>query len=422
MTRLAALRAVARGPYALSILFLCLGTACLIGTAGRWEPVQRGLGRACANSLRAAGGGFVKAGQILGTRADLVPAPFRCALQELQDQVDALSIQDCLRALPPALATQLREEYWLDTAALIGSGSVAQVFAARQRGTGREVAIKIVRPGMRRLVLRDVRAMQRTARRLSRLPGLRRLPIALSVACCLRPIGLQCDMRREARLQAAARARYAVPAAVIIPEVIAVPHRHVLVMERISGLSKVAAGQGNDRIALDRASMLVFEMLFEGGLMHCDLHPGNLLMHPSGALVLLDWGMCAPISARDRLALARFFMALIASDAEAGMQVCLETGTPIAATVDEVGLLNAVAGLFDATSRAPVGDFELSSFAAALMRAQARHGLCATASFSLPIMALATFEGQLKELDPDADFQRSALPSVLRILETEAAA
>ncbi|MEA3037310.1 MAG: ubiquinone biosynthesis protein [Sphingomonadales bacterium] len=382
---------------------------------GRQVRIQAVLGRACARTLRYVGGAYVKLGQLLATRADLFHAAFRAPLSALQDEQSDMSLDRCLRALPPQVSADLLRRYTFIDHPLIGSGSVAQVFAATEKNSCRAVAIKIVRAESWSRFLRDAVSLRWAVARLARTRGLRGWPLTDAVRRCLRPICLQFNMPREAQLQARARLQYEKSGVIHIPAVLEVLHPRVLIMERVAGLARIGSRPATAPAALEHGLELLFEMVFVSGLLHCDLHPGNLLVGPAGELAVLDWGLAVQVSEAERTAIARFFLALVTGDAEAGSEVCLATATPFA-TVDAKSLRDGIDQLFARVSGAVAGDFDLTGFAAALIGVQARHGLSATPGFVLPIMAMASFEGELKRLDPHCDFQRIALPWVVQSL------
>ncbi|HEV2816251.1 MAG TPA: AarF/UbiB family protein [Allosphingosinicella sp.] len=385
-------------------------------------PIQPPLGRLCAGCLRAAGGLYLKLGQFLANRTDLFHPQFLGPFAALQDRVSAMDLAEALSALPPAVGQSLQGGYDCRHARLIGSGSVAQVFAGRCRTSQRAVAIKVVRQPSRRLMLRDAAALRAVARRLSRLAPFRRWPLIAAVRICVRPICLQFNMHREAAIQRRFRARCTIAGEIATPEPIAVLHPHLLVMERVDGLRKLVDRPPGWAEALDRALDLLFTLLFAEHLLHCDLHPGNLFVGAEGDLVVIDHGLSCAIRPSDGHALARFFMALISFDPKAAAQICIETGSAAAGGADVAGLEADVEALFGDASRASAGAFNLQSFAASLIRIQARRGLISTPAFTLPVMALSAFEGQLKQIDPDADFQRAALGAVVRALSLAEAA
>jgi len=382
-------------------------------------PIQGLLGWLCFQMLRAAGGAFLKLGQLLATRSDLFDGEFARQLERLQDRASQMDFDSSLCNLPQTVSTRLISQYRIDDRRPLGSGSVAQVFSAVRKADGTAVAIKIIREPSRRLVLRDAAAMRSAARRLSRLRVASNFPLFEAVREYLSPICLQFNLIREARNQQSFRTRFSATGRVMTPEVFEVPHPHVLIMERVGELQRLADRPSGWNLALDCAVDILFEMLFEHGLLHCDLHPGNLFVRPGGELVVLDHGMTYAISASRRHSIARFFLALISGDSKAGTQLCLETATRGAGCADVDQLEAEIDLLFRQASRSPVAEFNLRYFAAELIRLQARCGVRSTSEFTVPVMALLALEGQLKRLDPDADFQRAALPFVIRALDAK---
>ncbi len=267
------------------LVAFCIFLSLMIGNNKGIYFFHRIIGRLCSSVIRSAGGGFVKIGQLLGTRSDIFPSLFCNHLSVLQDKVTHDSLKECLRSVPNHVIRNLEQNYCMTSAILIGSGSVSQVFSILHKSTSNRHAMKIVRQPTRRLILEDIKMSINLIRWVSKFSIFRGWPLYEASIRYLRLTCMQCNMRREARLQTRAREKYNFCDGLIIPEVIEVPHDKIMIMELIDSICKLDIGFGKQSDKIDRALFWIFDMLFNDGLMHCDLHPGNLLTTSSGDIV-----------------------------------------------------------------------------------------------------------------------------------------
>ncbi len=251
------------------------------------------------------GPSFVKMGQLFAGRTDLLPDQYAEALNTLTDKVPAVSfemieltIQRCLRRPLPDLFS------WFDPTPL-AAGSLGQVHRATYRD--REVAVKVLRPGVRELVTTDIDAAGWIADRMTRwYPNVHTRAIASIVEEFGRRIGDEMDFVIEAENLRLVRANFAGNPRIRIPEPVAeVSGRDVLTMEFVEGIRidtmDPDATYGGLRIpaVVERLLELYIQMMLVDGLFHADPHPGNVLVDDRGRIVLLDFGVVIQVP-RDR--------------------------------------------------------------------------------------------------------------------------
>jgi len=383
---------------------------------GRRAELRTSEGReAIAISLREAltdgGVTFVKMGQILSTRRDLLPPEFTEELSKLQTKALPLPWSQ----IEPILAAQIGEDQ-LATAFRsidrepLASASVAQVHAA-VLADGREVVIKVRRPGISTQVERDLDIVDRLARTLERNTawggriGVRTL--ADGFAAALRE---ELDFRIEARnmavVAAAAAARGGDPG-LDIPVV----HRDltsasILVMERIRGIplgdaEAAIAERGLDATVLARNLLdsLLREIVIDGTF-HADPHPGNVMLLPDGRLTLLDFGSVGRIDAVLREALVRLLLAFSQRDPLAATDALLDL-CERPDVLDEDRLERAL-GQFMARNLTPGIAPEARMFTD-LLQIVADYGLSVPPEVAAVFRAAATLEGTLRRIDPGFD-------------------
>lgn len=313
---------LALGPFVLSVLrdrrrWLWWGAPLT-----RTPAFHRRRAEALVATVARLGPTFVKLAQVFASRADLIPEPYLSVLGRLTDQVPTVPWE--------AIRAQLVEAYH-DTPERIfdsldqrpvASASLGQVYRARWRG--RDVAVKVLRPGIEATVARDlVSARAITAWAARQWPNPHVLGLQALVEEFAARISEELDFRLEAEYANEVRANFAGNPRVVIPEVMhELTRQRVLVLEYIEGtrVDRLVTG-GVDAGRLAGMVMEVYvQMMLVDGLFHADPHPGNLLLTADGRLVLLDFGMMVRVPSALRLTLIRTVFASIRRDPKAVME------------------------------------------------------------------------------------------------------
>jgi ubiquinone biosynthesis protein len=384
------------------------------------RPLSRGpqgarsaaLARALTEALDRSGVVFVKFGQALSTRRDLLPPEFISELGRLQDRVSPLPWAQIERVLG--------EEYGgtgvfteIDTDPL-ASASIAQVHAATLR-TGERVVVKVLRPGVTSLVERDLDIIARLARRSEARMGWARAigvaKLAEGFAAALRE---ELDFRVEAGNLAAVHAANAAAAnsdGIVIPRAYHdLSTRQVLVMERLDGqaLSKAVSDPLTDcdreRLARDLLDSLLRQIVVDG-VFHADPHPGNIMLLADGRLGLIDFGSVGRLDSGLRAALQRLLLAIDRRDPVALTDALLEV-TARPDDLDEQALERSVGALL--VRHLAAGRTPDATMFADLFRLVTRHELAVPPEFAATFRALSTLEGGLTLLAPGFDIVAEA--------------
>ena len=387
---------------------------------------RRRLARSLREALDEAGVTFVKLGQLLSTRGELLPAGFVEELTALQDQAAPVPWDDVAAVLATELGQPVEAAFASIDREPLAAASVAQVHAARLPD-GMQVVVKVQRPGIATIVERDLDILLRLAGTLEdrtawgRSFGARRL--ALGFADALRE-ELDFTVERD-NLQTVAAALAASPdRGVRVPTpYVSLSSERVLVMRRLPGTPLSTAApvltrlgeQQRDLIAANLLDSMLDQILVHGNF-HVDLHPGNLLVDDDGSLGMLDLGSVGRLDAVTRSALGRLLGAVGRGDSVAVSDALLEL-VDRPDTVDERELQRAV-GVLIVRYAAP-GSTAGVAAVGALLRTFTSYGLGVPAPVAAVFRAFATLEGTLTLLRPGFDLVGQARAAgARRIAET----
>jgi ubiquinone biosynthesis protein len=373
------------------------------------------LARALRLALEDGGVTFVKLGQVLSTRRDLLPAEFITELSRLQDDAPQVPWPQVEATLRTELGTGVDEVFATFDREPLAAASIAQVHRATLPD-GRPVVVKVCRPGVRAVVDRDLDIVLRLADRLQRGTSWGRAVGAITLAR-----GFADALREELDLRIEARNLTAVAAATAgrgpgAAQIVRMPTPHqalsgeqVLVMDHLDGRPLTAAETEvapETRVALASGLLdtLLRQVLLDGTF-HADPHPGNVLLLTDGRLGLLDFGSVGRIDAGLRAALQRLLLALDRGDPAALADALLDV-VDRPEDLDEARLERTL-GRFAARHVAPGITPDVRMFTD-LFRIVADHGLAIPPEIAAVFRALATMEGTLTQLAPGFDIVAEA--------------
>lgn len=274
-------------------------------------------------SITALGPSFVKLGQMFAGRADLLPDRYAAAFNTLTDRVPPVPFESIRAAIHAEQRRPLADTFERFDPAPVAAGSLGQVHRASYRG--RDVAVKVLRPGVRRLVATDIRIARRLTDRATRwMPNVHTRALSAVVEEFERRISEEMNFEIEASNIRAVRANFARNPRIRIPEVVdELSGPGVLVMEYVPGIRIDAldpagryGGLGVSAI-VDRLQELYIQMMLLDGFFHADPHPGNVLVDQAGRIVLLDFGVVIRVPKARRKALVDTVFAAIQNQAAA---------------------------------------------------------------------------------------------------------
>ncbi len=393
-----------------------LSSLLLVGVKGRAAGVQHAW-RRLTSLLELLGPAFVKAGQVVATRRDLLPAVACDQLAKLQESSSPMSVAQAHRAIEAAFGARAHELFEQIEYAAEASGSVACVYRARL-ASGADVALKLRRPGIETSMALDLRLIRAGAKLIAGLPPLRGIPVTAVVEHACAAVFGQLDFEREAQSLCLLRDNLATVPRVWVPKVY---KEHstgsCIVMEFIDGLELDAAqrcSSATRRKFAASALTAIYHMLFVDGFVHCDMHPGNLYFTEAGHVVVLDAGFSVQLTDRLRRLFADFFLNMSLGEGIRCAQIVIESAEEAGPSADIDGFIVRMADLVERNHRVSAKDFSLMRFATEMFDLQRRHGVHAAPELIFPLLSLLVIEATIRDLDPDVDFQKVARPMLMQ--------
>lgn len=370
---------------------------------------RREIAKTTAEAFAAAGVTFVKLGQFIATRADMVPIEFVEEFSKLQSEVPPVPFSQLEPELVRAWGRPVDEVFAEFDTVPLAAASVAQVHRAVMFD-GAEVVVKVQRPKLRRQVRADSDIVLTLAQQVERRAGwARKVGIVKLAAAFVDSLAAELDYRGEAaQTIALRRADIAHDDSLVrIPEVYTeLSGPTVLVLERIEGVPLARAGARLDRLsALARRDLA--EQLFEivarqvltTGIFHADLHAGNIIIDGGGRAGLIDFGAVGRLDKRDRRDVAILLVAFEQQNSQAATSAVLDMlGAPVGVDVRE--LQRDVGQIMMQFQTAPGG---YSALFSQLIEFFVDHGFAMPSTIATAFRAISTLEGSLKLLDPQLD-------------------
>ncbi|MDH4149646.1 MAG: ubiquinone biosynthesis regulatory protein kinase UbiB [Betaproteobacteria bacterium] len=391
----------------------------MVSTLLFWRDLSAPRAVRLRHALETLGPIFVKFGQVLSTRRDLIPADIAEELAKLQDRVPPFPAADALRILNKTYGKPVEQIFSSFTSEPVASASVAQVHLA-QLPDGTDVAVKILRPGIVTVIAEDVALLDTGAILLEVLwaDGKRLKPREV-VAEFARHLEDELDLMREAANANQLRRNFVDSPLLLVPEV----HwdycsTGIMVMERMHGLPVSAVAQlreqGVDIPELARSGVeIFFTQVFRDGFFHADMHPGNILVAPDGRYVALDFGIMGTLTDVDKHYLARNFIAFFRRDYRRVAEVHVESGwAPPGTRVDEFE--TAIRAVCEPIFDKPLKEISFGKVLLRLFQTSRRFNIEIQPQLVLLQKTLLNIEGLGRDLDPDLDLWSTAKPYLER--------
>jgi len=368
-------------------------------------------------ALEELGPTFIKFGQILSTRPDLLPPAYIQELSKLQDTVPPAPWEQVRARVEEELGDSLEVLFAEFEPEPLAAASLSQVHAARLPA-GQEVVVKVQRPSIQDTIETDLEILFDLARLAQERTPLGQLydlvEIAEDFAVTLRN---ELDYQREGRNADRFRHNFAGEKHLYIPQVYwDYTTTRVLVLERIYGIkidhvaAIEAAGLDRHQIALNAARILIKEVL-EDGFFHADPHPGNFVVMPGEVIGAMDFGMVGYLNRRMKEDLVRLFIASVEMDTDAVVDQLIRMGA-VGEQLDRPRLRRDLERLITRYQGMPLRDIQANQVMSEVMPVAFRHRLHLPSDLWLLGKTLSMLEGVGRQLDPDFDVLTVAQPYV----------
>ena len=398
-------------------------TTRLLNTVFFWRRITSPRAIRLRLALEELGPIFVKFGQVLSTRPDLMPPDIVAELSLLQDRVPPFPSEQAIAQITRSLGAHPDELFATFEHTPVASASIAQVHFATLKD-GRQVAVKVLRPGMNATIGEDLALMQTAARLIERVwPDSRRLKPREVVAEFDKYLHDELDLMREAANASQLRRNFANSNLLMVPEM----HwdyctSNVIVMERMNGIpiSQIdrlaAAGVDLKKLSSDGVEIF-FTQVFRDGFFHADMHPGNILVSIDeatfGRYIALDFGIVGTLNDFDKDYLSQNFLAFFRRDYKRVAEAHIESGwAPRDTRVDE--LEAAVRATCEPIFDRPLKDISFGQVLLRLFQTSRRFNVEVQPQLVLLQKTMLNIEGLGRQLDPDLDLWKTAKPYLER--------
>ncbi len=375
-------------------------------------------------ALQELGPVFIKFGQAISTRPDLVPPDIAQELVKLQDQVPPFSGAEARRIVEQAYDEPLEQHLKTFNEEPMAAASIAQVHEATLHNDS-EVIVKVIRPDILPIIDRDIALLYRIASLVDKyVPDAKRFNLIEVVEDYDGTIHDELDLMREAANASQLKVNFEDSPLIYVPEVYWDHCREkVMVMERIYGISirdiEAIKAAGIDIIELSRAGVeIFFTQAFRDGYFHADMHPGNIFVGKNGQYRAVDFGIMGSLSDGDKRYLAENFLAFFNRDYRAVADAHIRAGwvPPDTRAADFEAAIRTVCEPIFAR---PIKDISFGRFLMSLFRTARRFNMPVQPQLVLLQKTLLNIEGLGRTLNPDLDLWDTAKPFLERWMQEQ---
>jgi len=384
-----------------------------------WRQARPNRAENLRLALESLGPIFVKFGQVLSTRRDLLPLDIADELAKLQDQVPPFAFEQVRDIIQQAYQAPINQVFSEFSVQPVASASVAQVHFATLTD-GKQVAVKILRPDIRTTIAKDIALLDTAAWLLETFAqdGARLRPREV-VDTFARHLEDELDLLLEAANATRLKRNFADSQELLIPEIYwDYCHSQVMVMQRMQGIP-VAQTERLKDVGIDLSKLarngveIFFTQVFRDGYFHADMHPGNIQVSADGRYIALDFGIMGSLSERDKNYLARNFLAFFRQDYREVAISHVESGW-VGQDVDIDAFENAIRSVCEPIFNKPLKDISFGKVLIQLFHTARRFGLIIQPQLTMLQKTLLNVEGLGRELDPNLDLWKTAKPCLER--------
>jgi ubiquinone biosynthesis protein len=351
---------------------------------------------------------FLKFGQVLAMRRDLLPGNYIDELELLHDQLPAMDFNSVRTTIENELGKPLMLIFTSFKENPIAAATIAQVHEATLQD-GRRVAVKVQRPDLKEMISTDITALTYLVKLVEGLfPRLRALDLPVLVSEFAKSLKRETDFYHEARSIVLFRTALADIPDLWIPDVVAEYSRESVLTIEFSAGERVDLYAKIHPEAMPKAIRtlvrLTLQTIFEEGLFHADPHPGNVLVLPDGRLSLLDFGMTGELDESMRESLTHLLEAVVKGDARGATEAYLEMAPQGSEKVSRAALLLDIKAVLYEIHRSDLAKVSIGDSFDSLLRAGSRHGVHNPGEFFLLTRTFVILESMIHQLDPDHDY------------------
>lgn len=366
---------------------------------------------------------FVKFGQLLSTRPDLVPEDMVAELDHLQDNVAPFSGELFVRIVETSLKDKVENLFREFDRTPLASASVAQVHTAVLH-TGEEVVVKVIRPGLEPIIEKDTQLLRFFAQLIERFTsqGHRLRPVEV-VDDYRETIFDELDLAREGANASQLRRNFEHSPLLYVPEVYwDYSTRNVLVLERIYGIpvtdmEQLKARGTNLKLLADRGVEVFFTQVFEHNFFHADMHPGNVFVSPDNpeapSYMAVDLAIVGSLTREDQYYLARNLLAMFRRDYRQVAELHVQSGW-VPRNTSVAGFESAIRSVCEPIFEKPLKEISFGEALISLFRTAQRYQMPVQPQLVLLQKTLLNIEGLGRQLYPDLDLWATAHPYLER--------
>ena len=369
---------------------------------------------------------FIKFGQLLSTRRDLLPNDIADELARLQDQVPPFAAKEAIQLIESALGKTMAECFSEFSESPLAAASIAQVHGAQLRN-GKDVVVKVLRPRIEHIIEQDLRLLKLIARTLNKLSrDSRRLRLTEVVNEYERIINGELDLRSEAANASQLRRNFEQGDLVYVPEVHwPLTCKSVMVSERVYGvpisdMDSLRAKQVNIKLLAERGVEIFFTQVFRDSFFHADMHPGNIFVDctnpESPRYLAVDCAIVGQLNEQDLFYIARNLLAIFQRDYRLVAKLHIECGW-VPPNTPQTEFESAIRTLCEPVFQRPLGEISFAHTLVALFRTAGRFDMHVQPQLVLLQKTLLNIEGLGRQLYPELNLWDTAQPFLEKWLE-----
>ncbi|SNY98707.1 ubiquinone biosynthesis regulatory protein kinase UbiB [Halomonas sp. hl-4] len=385
----------------------------------RLMPIgQRSRGERLRLALETLGPIFIKFGQMLSTRRDLLPEDIADELRRLQDQVPPFPGEQAVTRVEKELEMPLSEAFAFFDPAPLASASIAQVHVARLH-SGEDVVVKIIRPGIDRIMRQDMALMYQVAKLLAKVPEARRLRPVEVIRDYEATLFDELDLYKEAANTSQLKRNFKDSPLLFVPTIYwPYTRRHVMVQERIRGvpvadLDTLKASGTNLKKLAERGVEIFFTQVFRDNFFHADMHPGNIFVNCDNPedpqYIAIDCGIVGSLTREDQDYLARNLLAFFHQDYYEVAALHIESGW-VSENTRANEFAAAIRTVCEPILEKPLKDISFGQVLLGLFQTARRFNMEVQPQLVLLQKTLLNIEGLGRQLYPDLDLWSTAKP------------